>query len=90
MPWYDSRGCRTQDSGEHDAFPPKSSNGEAARPTTRNSQPPTWFKMEKTERSNRKRYIFRSVKTAQGHTYSQLFIGQNSLGWDTFPLKTES
>ena len=34
--------------------------------------------------------FFPSVKTAQGHTCSQLFVGQNSRRWDVFPLKTES
>jgi hypothetical protein len=31
-----------------------------------------------------------NIKTAQGHTCSQLFVGQNSLRWDVFPLKTEA
>jgi hypothetical protein len=34
--------------------------------------------------------FFPSVKTAQGHTCSQLFVGQKSLRWDVFPLKTEA
>jgi hypothetical protein len=34
--------------------------------------------------------FFPSVKTAQGHTCSQIFVGQKSLRWDVFPLKTEA
>jgi hypothetical protein len=34
--------------------------------------------------------FFPNVKTAQGHICSQLFVGQNSLRWDVFPLKTEA
>ena len=34
--------------------------------------------------------FFPNIKTAQGHTCSQLFVGQNSLRWDVFPLKTEA
>lgn len=32
---------------------------------------------------------FPSVKSAQGHTCSQFFVGQQSNRWDTFPLKSE-
>jgi hypothetical protein len=34
--------------------------------------------------------FFPSVKSAQGHTCSQMFVGQQSLRWDVYPLKTES
>ena len=34
--------------------------------------------------------FFPSVKSAQGHTCSQMFVGQQSLRWDVYPLKTEA
>eukprot|EP00980_Cylindrotheca_fusiformis_P010182 scaffold2267_cov92-Cylindrotheca_fusiformis.AAC.1 len=34
--------------------------------------------------------FFPSVNSAQGHTCSQMFVGQQSLRWDVFPLKKET